>query len=314
MNDILALDPDGRGDEAIFSTIAKVSAWNEAFYKNYCRPFVQAMISKPVAEMMAAMSQERMQRLMFSDVNPFMNVIKYWADLARANRKPVSKDNQLVALERRISDQIVHALEAYGHSRDDAIVKWVESVYGPQGLGAVFPPDEPAEVAARARAATDVEEARRQIAPLIHAGGFPEALARILIGTVRARGAFERRSGAIGKHVRGYLKEHRNEIGALVGAEPIDWPAVLKAQTRIMMLEPEQAIEAIPALIPKLEQRELAVVIAAKVLMLEPELGDADSKAARRVHELLGVDFNAAAEKLGVATPRRAELKTDHAA
>jgi hypothetical protein len=255
-----------------------------------------------------------MQRLLFSDVNPFMNLVKNWAELARANRKPVSEDNPLLALERRASEQIVHALTAYGHSRDDATVKWVETVYGPQGLGAVFPPDAPAEVAARARASADVEEARRQIQPLIHAGGFPEALARIVIGTVNARGAIERRSGHIGKHVRSYLKEHRNEIGALIGAEPIDWPAVLKAQTRIVMLEPQQAIDAIPALIPKHEQRELAVVIAAKVLMLEPELGDADSKAARRVHELLGVDYNAAAEKLGVATPRHAEPRTDHAA
>lgn len=314
IDDILALDPDGRGDEAIFSTIAKVSELNEAFYKSYCRPFVQAMISKPVAETMAAMSQERLQRLMFSDVNPFMNVVKTWANLARANRKPVSRDNYLLAQERRTSEQIEHALTAYGHGRDDATVKWVELVYGPLGLGAVFPPDAPAEVAARARASADVEEARRQIAPLIHAGGFPEALARIVIGTVSARGSIERRSGHIGKHVRNYLKEHRDEIGSLIGAEPIDWPAVVKAQTRIVMLEPQQAIEAIPALIPKQEQRELAVVIAAKVLMLEPELGDADSRAARRVYELLGVDFNAAAEKLGVATPHRTQPRTDRAA
>ena len=73
MDDILALDPDGREDEAIFSTIAKVSVWNEAFYKSFCRPFVQAMVTKPVAEMLAAMSETRMQRLLFSDLNPFMN-------------------------------------------------------------------------------------------------------------------------------------------------------------------------------------------------------------------------------------------------
>jgi len=114
--------------------------------------------------------------------------------------------------------------------------------------------------------------------------------------------------------VRAYLKEHRSQIGSLVGAEPIDFPAVLKAQARIVMLEPEKALEAIPALIPRQEQRELAVVIAAKVLMLEPELGDTDSKAARRVQELLGVDFNAAAKKLGVATDRRTEPRTDRAA
>jgi pimeloyl-ACP methyl ester carboxylesterase len=314
MDDIVALDPDGREDEAIFSTIAKVSELNEAFYKNFCRPFVRAMVTKPVADMLAATSETRMQRLLFSDVNPFMSMVKHWAELARANRKPVSKDNYLLAQERRASEQIVHALTAYGQARDDAIVKWVEYLYGPLALGAVFPPDAPTEVAARARAAADVEQARREIGPLLHAGGFPEALARILIGAVKARGSIERRTGHIGKHVRGYLKEHRDQIGSLVGAEPIDWPAVLKAQARIMMLEPQQAIDAIPALIPRQEQRELAVVIVAKVLMLEPELGDADSKFARRAQELLGVDFNAAAKKLGVATHRREDLKTGHAA
>jgi pimeloyl-ACP methyl ester carboxylesterase len=301
MDDILAFDPDGRQDEAVFSTIAKVSEQNEAFYKNYCRPVVQAMFSKPVAEALASMSETRMQRLMVSDTNPFMSMVKNWAELARANRKPASKDNYFSALERRNSEQIVHALTAYGQSRDNAIVKWVESFYGPFGLGAVFPPDAPAEVAARARATADVEQARLEIAPLIHAGGFPEALARIVVGTATARGVIERRSGHIGKSIRGYVNEHRDEFRSLIGAEPIAWPAVIKAQARIVMLEPQKAIEAIPALIPKQDQRELAVVIAAKVLMLEPELGNADSKAARRVYETLGVDYAAAARKLGVA-------------
>lgn len=156
-------------------------------------------------------------------------------------------------------------------------------------------------MAARARAKTDVEQARGQIEPLIHAGGFPEALARIVVGTIAARGAVERRSGHIGKHIRSYLKEHREDMRALVGAEPIDWPAVIKAQARVVMLEPQKAIEAIPALIPGHEQRELAVVIAAKALMLEPELGKPDSKATRRVYELLGVDYAAAARRLGVS-------------
>jgi pimeloyl-ACP methyl ester carboxylesterase len=314
MDDILALDPDGRGDEAIFSTIAKVSELNQAYYKNFCRPLVQAMVTKPVAETLAAMNQTRTQRLMLSDLNPFMNVVKNWAEFARANRKPVSRDNAWVALERRASDHIVQALKAYGERRDDAIVKWVEFAYGPLGLGAVFPPDAPAGIAARARAVTEVEEARRKIGPLIHAGGFPEALARILVATVGARGAIERRSGHLGKLIRGYVKEHRDELHLLVGAEPLDWQAVIKTQTRILMLEPQEAIEAIPALIPGQKQRELAVVIAAKMLMLEPELGNADSKAARRVHELLGVDYRAAAEKLGAAAPRRAASKMDQAA
>jgi hypothetical protein len=149
---------------------------------------------------------------------------------------------------------------------------------------------------------------------LIHAGGFPEALARILVATVGARGAIERRSGHIGKQIRNYLKQHRDKLRLLVGAEPIDWQAVIKAQTRIVMLEPQRAIDAIPALIPSQEQREFAVVIAAKMLMLEPELGKADSKAARRVHKKLGVDYSAAAKKLGVAAPRHAAPRTDQAA
>jgi len=306
MDDILKLDPDGREDEAVFSTIAKVSEWNEAFYKQYCRPFMKAMVTKPVAELLGAASETRAQRLMVSDTNPFMSIVKHWAELARANRKPVSKDNYFVGLERRNSEQIAHALKAYGASRDDAIVKWVEFAYGPLGLGAVFPPDVPAEVAARSRAMVEVEQARQEIEPLIQAGGFPEALARIVVGTAAARGAIERRSGHIGKHIRSYLKEHSKEVRSLIGAVPIDWPAVIKAQTRIVMLEPQKAIEAIPALIPGQEQRELAVFIAGKVLMLEAELGNQDSKAAHRVQELLGVDFDTAARKLGFADAPRA--------
>ena len=51
----------------------------------------------------------------------------------------------------------MQALTAYGQARDSAIIKWVETVYGPLGLGAVFPPDAPAEVAAIA-AATEARQ------------------------------------------------------------------------------------------------------------------------------------------------------------
>ena len=97
------------------------------------------MVSKPVAEMLAAMSETRMQRLMVSDINPFMSMVKNWAELARANRKPVSKDNYFTALERRNSEQIVNALNAYGDSRDNAIVKWVECVLRPVRAGRGVP-------------------------------------------------------------------------------------------------------------------------------------------------------------------------------
>src|SRR5208337_5060839 len=62
----------------------------------------------------------RMRFEMFADKNPLMSPVAQWADAIRRNRRPVSPDNPLQAMERTASDWIVGCLDAFTEARDAA--------------------------------------------------------------------------------------------------------------------------------------------------------------------------------------------------
>ena len=57
-----------------------------------------------------------------------------------------------------------------------------------------------------------------------------------------------------------------------------------------MQLDPEAALRALPRLLPSEADRERTVAIVARVMMLEPDLSDPDSPAAKAVQSYLGLD------------------------
>ena len=59
-----------------------------------------------------------------------------------------------------------------------------------------------------------------------------------------------------------------------------------------MQLDPEAALRALPRLLSSQADRERAVAIVARVMMLEPELSDPDSPAAKMVQKYLDLEPN----------------------
>ncbi len=57
-----------------------------------------------------------------------------------------------------------------------------------------------------------------------------------------------------------------------------------------MQIDPEAALRALPRLLPSAVDREGAVAIVARVMMLEPDLSDPDSPAAKMVQKYLDLD------------------------
>ena len=57
-----------------------------------------------------------------------------------------------------------------------------------------------------------------------------------------------------------------------------------------MQLDPEAALKALPRLLPSEADRERAVAIVARIMMLEPALSDPDSPMAKMLQKYLDLD------------------------
>lgn len=290
-DDIRALDPDGRGDEAMFSTIAQLSEVNMTAYRTFVQPWVRTVGSRALGDFMRWTHPLRQQHLVLSDMSPFAPWLRQEAEKARSHREPVSPDNVWLAWERLGSEWITQALNQMGDARDSATENLVNLAYGPRGLGAVLPPAVADELAALNRADTDEAKARKLALANVDKGGFAEAVCRIVVAGISKRGAIERRNLRLGQLLGSSHREMvRQMVGVPASAPVLDWPTILDAQAVIVTFAPQEAMAALPRLLPTKAEREHALALAAAVLMAEPTLSDPESPAARFIREQLGVD------------------------
>jgi hypothetical protein len=285
MKDIQALNPEGRAEEALFSTIAKVSELNATLYKTLVRPWVKMTATRPVADALGKLHPLRLQRDLFSDTFALAPFIREQARQARANRVTVNDDHPLRQMERKLDTQISEALNKFRDERDTAAMELARTLYGPLGLGAWFRPDAPDAEKAQARALQELEAARQSVLGHITDGGFAEAVCRIVLAGMVSIGAFERRSFRLAKLL---AKLPADTIGKT--AAQTDWPALLKAQARITAVAPVEALNALEQLLPTPTSRERALAVAAAVMMIEPTLHNPRSEIIEFLIGTLGVD------------------------
>jgi hypothetical protein len=296
VDDIRALDPDGRQDEALFSTVAQMSEINMKIYRTWLQPWVRSVGSRALGEAMRWTHPLRMQHLALSDLSPGAPWLARAAEQVRERRQPVAQNNPWLAWERLGSQWITEALNHAGGLRDGATEQWVNLAYGPRGLGALLPPEAADELAAEARAKTDEAHARRLALRHVGQGGYAEAVCRIVLAGLATRGALERRGMQIGRLLATSHQAMARHFALPVATSHIeDWQKLLDGQALIVAFAPEQAMAHLPEMLPTQAERERAVALAAAVLMSEPELADPQSPLSRKVHALLCIDTSRAA-------------------
>lgn len=283
MDDIRKLNPEGRDEEAVFSTVAQWSQLQANLYKTYLRPWVKLSTTPALADALVKFNPLRMQRRLFSDALPFAPLIRQQAAQARANRVTVADDNPLRQLEKKIAQQITEELNAYRDHRDARTVSMTRQLFGPNGLGAWLKPQDPDAVTAHARALTELEHARAAALAHITEGGFAEAVCRIVIAGMISIGAFERRSLRLARLLT-QLPMHASV------SPQTNWVQLLKAQSRITAVAPVEALNALEQLLPDTASRERALAVAAAVMMIEPTLANPRSEIIEFLIGTLGVD------------------------
>ena len=285
MQDIVALNPEGREEEQLFPTIAKVSELNASFYKTWIRPWVKMMSTREVGDAIGKQHALRVQRELISDALPVAPMIREMAKQVRAQRTHASPDSDLSQMEKKLDAQITESLNDYRDKRDAQSVELARSLYGPKGLGFWFKPDAPDAEVAHARAQVDIEKARQTVLKTITRGGLPEAVCRIVVAGMVSVGSFERRSLRLARLLTLLPQAERSAIPANV-----NWVQLMKEQARIAAVAPVEALNALEQMLPDAPRRELALAIAAAVMMIEPTLSNPRSEIIEFLIGTLGVD------------------------
>ncbi|MBV8230082.1 MAG: DUF3141 domain-containing protein [Planctomycetaceae bacterium] len=287
VDDIRALNPDRRAAEPLFSTIQQVAEITDRLYESLAGPAVRALGAAVPAELQRALHPLRVRQYALSDLNPFLLPLPFLASFTQEYRRPAHEDNIFVQFERRVSTMISGALNFYRDVRDSSAEQAVKFAYGPTGLGAFFPPAPPLEAQVEKRAAEWSQAELAALRGTFEQGGFPEAVARMLVLVIKQRGAIERRSFLIANEINEHRAEHRAGLPEISEAE---FHSVLARQALLVQLDPEAALNALPKLLPTEADRERAVAIVARIMMLEPSLSDPDSPLAKKVRKLFGFD------------------------
>ena len=287
IDDILALD-DGRQDERAFEVANRVAQINQQLYDRFASPLLKTLSSEAVARVLRETNPARLERWLFSDMNPAMAWIRWTADLVRAQRLPISDDNPLLQAEREASSRIEQALDQYRDARDETAERMFKAIYESPWLAAAVGLDEHEPGRRAARASTwereELERLKRKDADAHFEQGTPlDAWARLLLYVAREEKVADERPFNL---LQRLVKQ------AKPGNVPT--PAALKAavkrQAFVLALDEARAIEALPRLLPDIDERRRGYEGARLVVGARGELTPYQEERLRRVAAVLGLD------------------------
>ncbi|WP_149535789.1 DUF3141 domain-containing protein [Siccirubricoccus phaeus] len=272
---------DGQADERPFAAIARASEIQAELYDTMLRPFLRAMVTPASAELTRALHPLRLQRALMAGNNPFMLPWKAMAERIREQRQPARAGNPFLAMEEAGADLVEQAMDLGRDLRDLTYELaffglWATPVA--RGFG---------ERHARGRALMDLHELtglpEAQMALSRTAqGGFVEAVIRMLVMLAESRGGVRR-----DRLERSAQLLTRDQPFAALTTE--QRTLIIREQTLIATLAPAEALATLPQLLPKQEERELALKVAYYVPGRIDEMAPHTFETLRRMAGVLGL-------------------------
>ena len=244
VDDIRARTPTAAAGRRCSAQSTRFPRGRNGFTNRLCGPVVRALSGEATAELLRWLHPLRVRQYLLSDAIPSLAMLPLVAQQVRQHRHPAPEDNAFLQLEHAVSKQIVAALNYCRDLRDN----WVEQMVKAR-LRAIGPRS---DLSARSRRLMSkprrppTEQAKAELAALrgkFEQGGFPEAVARMLIAVMKQRGAIDRRSFMIAHE----LSEQQPDKPELSEA---DLHSLVAEQALLMQLDPEAALKALPRLLP----------------------------------------------------------------
>jgi hypothetical protein len=272
----------GEAENEAFPAVAQISELNQHLYDVLLAPVIRQFSTEMGAEARRQMNPMRWRRYALSDMNPWMGPISSFAGLARENRRPVAPNNPFLAFEKAFADSVEYGLNAMRDARD----AWVEiafhGVYGGLQASGVTGEDYDTEADTARDSVTSDAPQRAEAEANLTQGGYAEAVIRMMILLADARGAVRRSRLARSNQ----LLTTEAPFAQMSAAERM---AVIRDQTMIATLFPEEAIKTLTVLLPDAASRRKALKAVETVAGPDQELGDNARARLQRLREVLAV-------------------------
>jgi hypothetical protein len=122
---------------AAFERVRQVSEFNESLYRTFASPFVQAIGTPWMAELLKWLHPMRASRYLFSEAfNPWMRGVAMLAAAVARNRHPLAKDHPLIEREREAEKEVSGLLEKVRVARDAIYEQTFSALFDPWGARA----------------------------------------------------------------------------------------------------------------------------------------------------------------------------------
>lgn len=249
-----------RIDEKPFEAVIELSEFNQRAYELFVQPFVQALSSNVITEVLRDFHPLRFQRWAFSDLNPWLWWLKPAAEAVKSQRMPVSPDRPIRKFEQMGSDLVSASLNFYRDIRDAIGEAMFFSIYGNMFL--LYLADKYKEKEREAPQRVEPRELPfvKDALSAIDQGGYPEALARA--------GAFLEWPGKPIPLSRMELKKELiSEYHDILPEVSADQMRRIRGEQEIIVrYEPEKALETLPYLLRDMSDRERFLTFLGRLL------------------------------------------------
>ncbi len=250
LDDIRALGRNTPEDDRAFAAVARLSELNLSIYRTFMQPLVRAIANQTSADLTRTLNPLKLGYTIFADRNPWMKGVQKLAAGVEAARKPAAADNPFLALQSKVSDQIIVALDAYRVARDRLAEQTFFGFYGSPFVQAFLGLNDQSEVRALPGASPEMLAARQAQADAYAAklkiGGFDEALTRAVLYVTAADRMVDQRCALA-------LNVARQKLMHLSLAV---FKMLVRDQFFVLQLEHERAVEALASMVPDADARK----------------------------------------------------------
>jgi pimeloyl-ACP methyl ester carboxylesterase len=237
-------------DQKPFEAVAALSELLERAYSLLARPVVRAMVPDWFANATRDLHPLRVQQWAISDKNPWLWPLSYWAEFAKANRRPRAADNDGIRYEHLKSAMMTASLDYYRDLRDASFEAAFYEVYG--NLFSLEMADERAEIKRKSKFDPRALPAVREVLDTIEHGSVLDGLARIAMLVAKAGHGTHRLSQM--QRTRDILAPE-NEIAHLSEDER---RRLLQEETIVVEFEPLRAKRSLPKVLRTAGERRRA--------------------------------------------------------
>ncbi len=292
LDDIRALGRNNAEDDRAFQTAERLSELNYNIYRTFFQAAVRALTNNQTAALARDLHPLRISYSLFTSNQPGMQEVAKTAARVRETRQPVSPSNPFWAWQGMVSEHIEAALKTLSDARDAIVEQLFFAFFGSPAIQSLVQMSEAEKAARRTPALTYEqiaawEKEKSQLAAKLNTGTFDDAIVRSALFIIGSLGSMDSKTALT-------LNEARQSMTNLSLAE---FKALVRTQASILRIYRDEALEALPNLVPsEAKRKELLRIVRAGALAIGP-LTPVEEDCLSRLTDALGLGSSSEAKE-----------------